>query len=243
MINCLKNNEDSKNSAVDDIIRIAEEGRDTANKYWQKWAENPTPNERWDFVTEAFPRVFVYNGGGVVPFQVEGVVGDLGFYLRERREHATLTLFDKSQDYINSPRHLYRASYPYDISGTKDNFLHLFELMYENMEKIVPMWIIPTNDGDKDSTTYARAWTPEEAIQKAEDYIVETKFKTKADWTAYFMQYYRTDIPDEKVIERATETHKYLSTQEVRIVGKPELDSRSVMDAPEFDEVRIDLYA
>ena len=237
----MENDPSTSADVLDDIVRIAEEGRIAAYKSWQAWTQDPTSREGWEFVTEAFPRVFVYNGGGVCPFQVEGLVGELGFYLRERSEHATLTLFDKSGDYINSSRHLYHASYPYDISGSRDNFLHLFELMYERIEKIVPLWTLRTEEKDRESHTYARAWTPEEAVKNAQDDIDKTANKSEADWTAYFMQYYRTEIPDDKVREQAKSMTEYTRHRDVQIVGEPELNSHSVTDAPDFEEFRIDL--
>lgn len=218
---------------------------DFALTLFEKWEQSLVPGEGWEFVTEQLPRVSIFNAGGFCPFQAEGRVGDLNFYFRERSDHATLKLFAPGTDFLHAPAIAYEASYPEDVSVSKENFVEVFEALYEASVRYIPLWTVEGFSVDaegkrEDVSSFGRGWSAQEAREYAQAFEDEQKTYPLEYWVTYFGTYSDEAFRQ----ERAKSFYKYVQGKNT-VFETATLNEKSPLDSflaiPDFDVVKTQL--
>src|SRR5699024_10533505 len=211
-----------------DFEKFIAECRERDTQAWRKWVTNPVTDEQWSFVHEVFPNVHVYSGVGMCPFQMEGLIGNWGFYFRERHERPKLVLFNPEKDYINSSELRYVSFLNYEISVNSDNVIHVLSELIPKLELQAPLWAVEVlnKQTGETSSSYARGWDSEEAI---ESWIEEDK-KLISESLSYWEEYFY-EIGAKEPFEKAKNFYNYVQNkdeiiQAAEMIGEPSLEVR-----------------
>lgn len=217
--------------------------RDEEIARWCAWATNPSTPDNWSFLTDAFPQIEVYSGGGFCPFQVDGLFGQWGFYFRERHDHPTLTLFDPSTDFINSDHRHYIAGIDRDVSVDQSNLVEVMQELIPRLELDVPRWELKVLEVNTLETGkhFAAGWSEAEALQNWEQDILDLKSQTQAYWDDMFgvvsFDPETAEMAEERYNQVQRQSFKILS---VDLMGEPSLEDRLALPRiPNKDELGI----
>lgn len=100
----------------------------------------------WGWLTTFIPEIAIESAGGILPFQVEGCIGDYFFYYRERNGVASLNISDNPENRYNYSSALYSSSLDVEEFRSEPQWIETFFNLYENLKKTKILFYFECNE-------------------------------------------------------------------------------------------------